>query len=252
MIDALLFLLLFISSYFIAGVIHEIGHIIGGHLQGFRFFLLVVGPFGLRRGAHDRLVFYIEKNPAFWGGVGGTFPPEGGHDSFEKFGNVLLCGPLASILFGMLMLPAAILTDLLFPDLLSAMAMGMGVATLIPVKMGAFYSDGGRWWRMRKEGTRKIELAIWRIILKAGIHENYANIDKDDAFVLTSQKDPETCYMGHYFLYQHYIANNNPEQAQRQRNNLQEISTEVSKQILKVYPVSQQNHKKPASQSPSG
>lgn len=237
MLDALLFLLLFITSYFVSGVIHEMGHIIGGQLQGFRFFLLVIGPLGLRRNAHGRLVFYLEKNPAFWGGVGGTFPAEDDHDSFEKFGKVLLGGPLASILFGLVMLPAAILSDLLFFDLLSAIAIGMGVATLIPMKMGAFYSDGGRWWRMQKEQTRKIERAIWQIVCKAGIHENYARIDEEDARVLINDQDPETRYMGHYFLYHHYKAKNDDEQAQGQKGLLQEISAEVSRQMIKVYPV---------------
>lgn len=242
MIDALLFLLLFITSYFIAGVIHEMGHIIAGQLQGFRFFLLVVGPLGLRRDRYGRLVFYVEKNPAFWGGIGGTFPAEDDNDSFEKFGKVLLCGPLASLLFGLLMLPAAIMSDIVFLDLLSAIAIGMGVATLIPVKMGAFYSDGGRWWRMRREPTRKVELAIWQIIRKAGIHENYARINEDDAMVLINDKDLETRYMGHYYLYYHYKGNHHTDKAERQKDLLKEIAAKISGQILRVYPVDQAAH----------
>ncbi len=239
MIDALLFLLLFISSYFICGIIHELGHIIGGQLQGFKFFFLVVGPLGLRRNGHDRVVVYLEKNPAFWGGVGGTFPPDEDKDSFQKFGRVLLSGPLASLVFGLLLLPAALLTDFLFFELLSAMAVGMGIATLIPVKMGAFYSDGGRWLRMRRAQTRKVELATWQIILKAGIHEDYANINEEDAFVLINDKDLETRYMGHYFLYYHYKGHHHTEKTERQKDLLKALSAEVSGQIVKVYPVDQ-------------
>ncbi|UNC92092.1 zinc metalloprotease [Candidatus Contubernalis alkaliaceticus] len=237
MIDVLLFLLMFIVSYLISGVIHELGHILAGLLQGFKFFLLVVGPFGLKRNEDDRIVFYIEKNYTFWGGIGGVFPQNEDNDSFEKFGKVLLFGPLTSIIFGLLMLPLAILTDSNIFVWLSAMPIGMGVASLIPGKMGAFYTDGGRWLRMKREHTRKVELALWNVIRKAGFNENYADINLDDVCVLINDKEQNIKYLGHYFLYLHYKEKNNIEQVEKQKYLLKELSSQVSKQMLKVYPV---------------
>ena len=155
-----------------------------GHFQGFKFFLLVVGPLGLKRNEHDNIGFYIEKNYAFWGGVGGTFPVNQNKENFEKFGRVLLFGPLTSILFGLLILPLAVLTDSQLFVLLCAMPIGMGVASLMPMKSGAFYTDGGRWLRMQRAHTRKVELALWNIIQKAGLNEKYADINVEDASVL--------------------------------------------------------------------
>ena len=204
MTDILLLLFSFIACYIIAGVFHELGHILAGIFQGFKFYMLVVGPFGLKRDKNDKIVFYIERNTAYWGGIGGTFPPSENPDNFEKFGRVLLFGPLASIIFGLVILPFAIATDLQFLILLCAIPIGMGIVSLIPMKTGAFYSDGGRWMRMRREPTRRIELALWNIVQKAGFSQKYMDINMDDVNVLINDNDHSTKYMGHYFLYLHY------------------------------------------------
>lgn len=237
MTDVLLFLLSCIVCYLIAGVVHELGHIFAGVVQGFKFYLLVVGPFGLKRNENDKIVFYIEGNTAYWGGVGGTFPPNDNSDNFDKFAKVLLFGPLTSIMFGLLMLPIAIATDMLFFVLLCAMPIGMGVVSLIPLKTGAFYSDGGRWMRMRNETTRRVELALWNIVQRAGLNQKYIDIDLDDINILISDKEQSTKYMGHYFLYLHYKDRNDLVKTEEQKYLLQELTSKVSKHLPMVYPV---------------
>lgn len=237
MTDVLLFLFSSIVCYLIAGIVHELGHIFAGVFQGFKFYLLVVGPFGLKRIENDKIVFYIEGNTAYWGGVGGTFPSNEAPENFDKFAKVLLFGPLTSIIFGLLMLPLAIVTDVLFFALLCAMPIGMGVVSLIPLKTGAFHSDGGRWMRMRNEPTRRVELALWNIAQRAGLDQKYMDIDIDDVDVLINDKEQSTKYMGHYFLYLHYKDRNDLVKVQQQKYLLQELSSKVSKQISMVYPV---------------
>lgn len=237
MTDVVLILFSCIVCYFIAGIVHELGHILAGVLQGFKFLMLVVGPFGLKRDKNDKIVFYIERNTAYWGGIGGTFPPDENPDNFEKFARVLLFGPLASIIFGLVMLPLAIVTDILFFTLLCAMPIGMGIVSLIPMKTGAFYSDGGRWMRMRKEPTRRVELALWNIVQKAGLNQNYLDVNMDDVNVLIKDDDQSTKYMGHYFLYLHYKDRNNAVKSEEQKDILKELSSKVSKQISIIYPV---------------
>lgn len=237
MIEVLLFLFLYIGCYLISGVIHELGHIFVGLIQGFKFYLLVIGPFGLKRNENDEIVFYIEMNPAYWGGVGGTFPANENSHNFEKFAKVLLAGPLTSITFGLLIIPLVIINGSLVFLLLSLVSIGMGIASLIPIRTGAFYSDGGRWLRMRKEPTRKIELALWNIIQRAGFNQRYTNINLEDVNVLIGGEELNTRYMGHYFLFLHYKEINDLVQTEHQKNLLRELSSSVSKHISRVYPV---------------
>ena len=233
----LLFLLSCIVCYIIAGIVHELGHVLAGIFQGFKFYMLVVGPFGLKRDKNDKIVFYIERNTAYWGGVGGTFPPNDNPDNFDKFGRILLSGPLTSIIFGLLMLPLAINTETMVLDLLAAMPIGMGIVSLIPMKTGAFYSDGGRWMRMRRDPTRKVELALWNIVQKAGLNQKYMNINVDDVDVLINDNEDSTKYMGNYFLYLHYKDRNDLVKTEEQKLILNKLSSKVSKHISMVYPV---------------
>ena len=236
-LEIVLFILLSIICYIISAFVHEIGHIIMGLIQGFKFFLLVIGPFGLKRNENDKIVFYIEKNPAFWGGVGGTFPIDYNEDNFNRFGRVLLAGPIVSIIFGLIMLPFANATNMMFLVLLCAMPIGMGIACLIPVPMGAFYSDGGRWLRMRNKDTRNIEAALWNIIEKAGFEQKYINIKIEDVTTLINDKNSRTKYMGHYFAYLHYKEIGDSFKIEEEKIVLKDLATKVSKQISTVYPV---------------
>lgn len=236
-LEILFFFLFSIICYFISAFVHEIGHIIMGLIQGFKFFLLVIGPFGLKRNKNNKVIFYIEKNIAFWGGVGGTFPFDSNPDNFNKFGRVLLSGPIASITFGLIILPFAIATNMMFFLLLCAMPIGMGIACLIPMPMGAFYTDGGRWLRMRNKETRKIEAAIWNIVEKAGFEEKYANINMEDVTTLINDKNNRTKYMGHYFAYLHYIEIGDKFKIEEEKIVLKDLASKVSKQISAVYSV---------------
>ena len=58
-------MILFIPCYLVAGIIDKIGHVLGGILQGFKLYTLVVGPFGLKRNDDDKIVFYFERNYMF-------------------------------------------------------------------------------------------------------------------------------------------------------------------------------------------
>ena len=151
-----------IFFYVISCTVHELGHILMGIKEGFKFYLLVVGPFGFKRDENDKIVFYIEKDVTLWGGLGATLPTNDDADNYRKFGRVLLAGPFASIIFGLIWLPLAIITKNIFLILLSAMSLAIGIVCLLPLRNGAFYTDGGRWLRMhKKEKTRAVEMAIW-------------------------------------------------------------------------------------------
>ena len=66
-----------VIGYFMSTIIHELGHVVCGLINRWKFYMLVVGPFKLYREDNDLnkgIKFGIEKNPALWGGCGGTFP----------------------------------------------------------------------------------------------------------------------------------------------------------------------------------
>lgn len=235
--EVVTFILIALLCYYISAIIHELGHIFVGVLQGFKFFLLVVGPIGFKRNENDRIVIYLEKNPALWGGVGGVLPSDEKIDNFDKFGRVLLGGPIVSIIFGLLFLPMAISTKMMFFLLLSMMPIGMGIACLIPMRNGAFHSDGGRWIRMKKADTRKIELAIWNIVQKAGFKEEYTNIDIEDVETLINDEDVRSKYMGHYFAYLYYKGKEDILRIEQEKRMVKELELKVSKQFSVLYPV---------------
>lgn len=151
MVEILLFILCSLLSFIFSSAVHEIGDILTGLREGFKFYLLIVGQFGFKRNENDKIEFYFEKNVSLWGGVGATLPQNEDLNNFKKFGHVLLGGPIASLVFGAILLPLGVITKNMFLLLLGAIALSMGVACLIPATNGAFYTDGGRWLRLLEE-----------------------------------------------------------------------------------------------------
>ena len=74
----------FIPCYIIAGGIHELGHVILGVFQQFRFYLFVVGPFGIKKDEAGKVKLYFEKNVSLWGGVSATLPSDLDSNNFKK------------------------------------------------------------------------------------------------------------------------------------------------------------------------
>ena len=59
-----------VVAYFVCAFVHEGGHVVAGLLQGWKFYLLVVGPFKLYRDEKDdKVKFGLEKNMVLWGGI---------------------------------------------------------------------------------------------------------------------------------------------------------------------------------------
>lgn len=126
-------------------LVHELGHLLGGRLVGFRFALLILGPLVLRRTATG-LRLGTHRSPALWGGLALSVPT-----SFERLRQRTLWmvagGPLASLTLGALLLG---LGTLLSPDLaptafiLGSASLALGAITLVPASTGGFFTDGAR------------------------------------------------------------------------------------------------------------
>lgn len=235
MVKILLFILCAILCFIISSAVHELGHILMGLKEGFKFHLFIAGPFGFKRNENDKIVFYIEKDVCLWGGLGATIPKNDNINNFKKFGRILLGGPITSVVFGTICLPLGIIMNNMFLLLLGAMPLGMGVVCLIPARNGAFYTDGGRWLRMKNEKTKAVEIAIWNLTQKAIIEGNYAKANIVEIMVLINDKDIRTKYLGHYYAYCFYKDNNDIPNMEKEKRELKNLKEKVPKQMVSMF-----------------
>ena len=236
--DILFFIILAVISFIMASATHELGHVLTGLIEGFRFHLFVAGPLGVKRDENDRVVVYFEKDISLWGGIAATLPKEADQGNYKKFSRVLLSGPLASIVIGTVSLIPGILTSQNFLILFGAMSIAMGTVSLIPMRNGAFYTDGGRWLRMHKnEATKAVEMAIWNLTQNAIIQGHYSNANLDEITILKNNDDVRTQYLGHYFAYQYYKDNQDNENFEREKAALEDLRGKVPKQMLTLFKV---------------
>jgi hypothetical protein len=150
------------AGAFLAIALHELGHVLAGLSQGFRFYLYVVGPLKVSRVA-DRIEFGWNKSLQLAGGIAACVPVDAGQPDLAKRMAVMVAGgPLASLLI------AAILFALgaLFPSggasrwflgITALMSAAIFLATIVPVRTSSFHSDGARllmYWVRRDAMTR--------------------------------------------------------------------------------------------------
>ena len=192
-----------VLSYFASAVVHEWGHVIAGLMQGWKLTLIITGPFKLyRNNLSDKIKFGIEKNPLFWCGMGGTVPATKEDAKIEGFSKILLAGPLASVILGVITGVTLIWYRPLFLIFLSPVALGMGLACLVPgLKTGILYNDGTRYMRIKKPGAaREEEKALFDATLLK-IYDETATYSKEGIKAMTTSKDAEFRFLGHYYAY---------------------------------------------------
>lgn len=156
---------------------HELGHLFGGWLVGFRAFLFVVGP--LRAERNDSgWQWHLNTDIALAGGLAGTAPLDA-VNLLSRTAVMVAGGPVTSLLLGVAGLMITALYNPLqfdrttpFAEVLTgfvALTTGLGslsiaVATLIPVRVGGFLSDGARLLRLRRADLAPRDTAIAAII----------------------------------------------------------------------------------------
>ncbi|MFZ7103316.1 MAG: M50 family metallopeptidase [Peptococcaceae bacterium] len=233
--EIILLIIKALICYFIVTTLHEMGHIVIGLLSGFRFELFVIGPVGLKRNNYGKVVPYIEKNTAMWGGAGATVPINYHDDNIKRFANILIGGPLTSLIFGLIILILNFHLQNKFLFLLGVMAVSISIATLIPIRAGSFYSDGGRWLRIKQGGyPAKAEIAIIEFMQSYFANKTYGKINIDHTKYLIKDKDPRNRYLGHYFAYKYYKENKQIEKAMEEQKALSTLAGEVPKNFVRL------------------
>ncbi len=222
---------------FVVLAVHELGHLIVGLQQGFRFELFVVGPFGIKR-ENDKVKVYLNKNLGYYGGVAATSPINDSPENAKKFAKILLAGPVTSILFAIVSFLLAYLIGkplgiLFFSG--GAISIAIFLATTVPSRTGMFFTDRKRYQRLSTPGKdQEVELAMLRIMGKFSNDNNYKNIDKNDIDILISDELPFIKFYGLFNLICMQLENNKVVE-EEVLEQYETTSKEMSKSLIKVF-----------------
>jgi len=233
--EVAIYILIAILCYLISGLVHELGHVIVGLANGWKFYLLVIGPLGIKTDDKGKIKVYFEKQMVMWGGVGGTLPQNTNVDNIKIWSNVLLGGPLASIVMGVVFLPLGIITKNIVLLLLGAMPLGMGImcALPLPIKTGILFTDGGRWSRLHKGGQEADEeIALFKLTENEFIGGDFLNNDLKSIESLIKSKEMNIQYYGYYYEYHYHKSRNNEENMELAVRNMEKIRIKVSSLIV--------------------
>jgi len=204
-------LLIIISGYIIGAFVHELGHVFIGLINGWKLTFLVVGPLGIRRDEHGDIKIYFEKNVMLWGGVAGTLPTNEKENNIDIWKNILIAGPIASIILGLISIPLGLYLNNMFWGILGAMAIGMGIASVLPfpIKTGIGYIDGYRWKRLKNKSDNvgyMEEVALFRFVEYEHFNKSFQNFDSDYIRFLKQSKYPIIQLYGLYAEYKYYLS----------------------------------------------
>lgn len=142
------FLLVYLPFMYFAVVgWHELGHVLVGLSQRFRFMSLTIGPFAWRR-RQDRIRFAWNKSINLSGGLAYMLP-QGEENMARRFATFAAGGPVASLLLGAIGLGLAIAlpegsTVELFAGATGWFSLIIFALTIAPFRAGGFSSDGRR------------------------------------------------------------------------------------------------------------
>jgi hypothetical protein len=217
--------------FFVIGF-HEAGHAWVGRLVGFDFRMYVVGPF-LWEKSSVGWKFKWNRNLNVAGGMVVCIPTDD-YNLLKRFSWYAAGGPLASIV---LVLIAAVgykalsafinigttgevITYLLL--LVGILSAFIFIATIIPVRVGGFSSDGLRILTMLRGGDHaKLEAIMLKTVgaSMAGLKPaNYNIIELKDALGLAQKLDAPLGLYINYFCYQAYMDLNQNDTAEEHLN----------------------------------
>lgn len=149
-------------------LVHEVGHLLGGRLVGFRALLLIVGPVRLERNATGWR-WRLNRSLALAGGLAASVPTLAVEPSSLRVRTAVMVagGPVASLVVGVLAVviwrtlgswspgPAPALPGQLVSIgllTLGACSAAIGLVTLIPGQTAGFQTDGARLLHLYRGG----------------------------------------------------------------------------------------------------
>ncbi|MXV14087.1 site-2 protease family protein [Hufsiella ginkgonis] len=234
----LVFCLVAVAALLLVLAVHELGHLVAGLLQGFRFQLFVVGPLGVTRSG-DKIVVYFNRNLGYMGGVAATTPVTDDPQNQRKFALTVAAGPIASFL---LAATGLLLFNLLPPGigrgfwlLVTACSAGICLATTLPTKTGMFFTDRARFFRLLDRGdTGKREAAMLSLMAIYTRDNSCRHIDPEKARLLQDDPEPSMRFWGLYYEYYFYKENLREDAAAESRARLLDAKSAVPATLWKA------------------
>ena len=232
-----LFFVLTLLALFLVLAIHELGHLVAGIIQGFRFQLFIVGLLGVKR-AGDAIKIFFNKNVGYMGGIAATVPVGHNEKNKRKFAIIMASGPAASLLF-------SLIAFLLFSISSSGAARGFWfvaatgsiaifLATTLPTKSGIFFSDRARFQRLMSKGKAgENEEALLTIIAHSMQENSCKNIPLSKAKLLQSDTEGVMRFWGYYYEYCHFKDNAMQSETEAAKRNLFSVKDTIPPHLWK-------------------
>ena len=232
----------FIFSTLVAMVtalaVHELGHLLTGLAQGFRFEMFVVFLLGIKRTAKGDVKVYFNKNIGYMGGIAATVPTDPHADNRTKFARAIIAGPLASLGFALLcftLIPftANVLYALLF--VAGTCSIGIFFATTLPKKSGMFFTDRARYQRLISKGKSACTEAALLEIMAIAVKDNSCkNLPLEKIELLQDDDEAFMRFWGYYYEYYYYKENENDTYTTTAKEKLLGMKSAVDKSVLKM------------------
>ncbi len=229
---------------FLALTIHELGHLLTGLFQGFSFEFFSVGFLGIKRDENRKVKVFFNTDLNTFGGVAATSPREFTAETLQQFSNVILAGPLTSLIFSLL----ALLLIFFTPQPLSFILFVTGMmsfmvflAVTLPSRTGIFYTDRKRYQRLKSTGIeRDIETASIKAHLLQLKKEPITQMDPEELALLTQDPAPIFQYIGYYYLVDYHrsdvekVTSLKAEMAQLEEDLPKSFVTAIHKEVDKL------------------
>lgn len=196
---------------------HELGHLIGGWLVGFRFMLFIVGPLKIAREG-EAVRVRLNKDIFLYGGLASAMPTDD-RDLPRRLAVIIAGGPLTSLLLGLISLGLFIWLNTTIPaeSLWSsftfyALVFGFGnlalfVATSLPGKTSGFDTDGAQLLDALRGGHRAERKWLMAAIVAAstdGVRPRYWKAEYLERLLALREGGPDDVMLN-YLGYYHFL-----------------------------------------------
>lgn len=243
-------LILMVSSYFTVVALHELGHLLTGLANGFKFYLYVVGFLGIRRDEHDHIKVYFNKDMQLFGGIAGSFPTQHESNVLRKMAWIVAAGPLTSLITGVLFTWASfsmiygLTADSIlgykllcgFLIICTFFSFSIFAATTIPSRTGPFFTDRARFFRLIRGGkAAEIEQATLELITLSYTGKRYQDLNWKQIELVQTDPAPIMRSVGEYYAYFYYLDLCEYDLAHDYAVKLEESSTEMPTMLQNEY-----------------
>lgn len=220
-------------------LIHEMGHILAGLVNGWKFYMLIIGPIKIyRENINEGIKVKFEKNMAYWGGTGAAIPASVDGRNIDIWSKVLIAGPLSSLAAAIIFVPFILMYKSFFWLMVSLVCLALGLVNIIPFsfRTGFFFNDGKRYVRLRGKGREsEEEMAIFRIVEVFSVQGDSAVPDMADCQCLIESDDMIIKYYGYYILYNYARNTGNKELMQGAAENMEKLKGNVTQNVIDMF-----------------